>query len=95
MFRRKPKTVTVLTVADRDHPGAPNTVEVQRGTSPRPFDRLEIISVSTGSPPSTSVFKVFINGRTGAATLQSRDGTFRVGQVLKVQEVIEEPSCAT
>lgn len=93
MFRRKPKTVTILTVADRDHPGVRSVVEVQRGTSPRPFDRLEIIS--TSSSASSSVLKVFVNGRSGAATLRSRNGSFRAGQVLQVQAVAKEPPCAT
>lgn len=89
MFRRKPKTVTVLTVADRDCPSMRGTVEVQSGRNPRSFDRLEIIS--TSSTTSRTVLKVFINGRTGAATLQARDGSFRAGQILRVLHVTEEP----
>lgn len=89
MFRRKPKTVTVLTVADRDHPDKHGTVEVQSGRTPRPLDRLEIIS--TSSTTSSSVLKVFINGRTGAATLRTRDGSFHAGQILRVQCIREEP----
>lgn len=89
MFKRKPKTVTILTVADRDHPDTHGTVEVQSGRNPRPLDRLEIISTSSSSSPS--VLKVFINGRTGAATLRAREGSFHAGQILRVQCVTEEP----
>ena len=88
MFGRKKKTTVILHVVDRDRPGNTGVVEVLRGQTPRQLDRLEVISAAPRGCPV--LLKVFINGRNGAATLEAREGTFRAGQILRVEETKEE-----
>lgn len=89
MLGRKKKTTAILHVVDRDQPNNTGVVEVLRGQTPRRLDRLEIISAAPRGCPV--LLKVFINGRSGAATLEAREGSFRAGQVLRVEETKEEP----
>lgn len=90
MFRRRTKTVQVLRVVDRDHPGNIGTVEVVRGRTLRRYDRLEVISASSG--PGPIELKVFVNGRSGAATVRVREGDFDTHSVLRIDDVSTEPA---
>ena len=85
-FRRnkaKPST-PVLEVRHRDRTDSRGTLTVARGHTPQRHDRLQIISVSKGPNPD---LRVFINGRSHAATLVLEEGDFKVNDVLLVESV--------
>lgn len=87
---RRPKLTAVLTIRHRDHTGMRGVATVIKGHTPRRYDRLEVISASTGARPVE--LKVYINARSYAATLRLHEGRFREKDILHVEDVTMEPT---